>query len=50
MTNHGYWLYWYNPQTAKTGYTEYTTNSIEKAIALFYRDFTTEYEILNIHE
>ena len=47
--NKGFWIYWYNPTMAKTGYVEYTTTTAERAIELFYRDYTEDYEIDYIH-
>ena len=49
MKKQGFWIYWYNPSVARTGYVEYTTISKERAIELFYRDFSEDYEIVNIH-
>lgn len=46
----GFWIYWYNPTFAKTGIEEYTTISEERAIELFYRDYTDDYEIVRIHD
>jgi hypothetical protein len=49
MKNCGYWIYWYNPTFARTGYVEYTTISEKRAVELFRRDFDESYEIMNIH-
>lgn len=49
MKKQGYWIYWYNPNVSKTGVVEYTTTSKERAIELFYRDYSKDYEIVNIH-
>ena len=49
MSNKGFWIYWYNPSVARTGYVEYTTISKERAIELFYRDFSEDYKIVHIH-
>jgi hypothetical protein len=49
VMNKGFWIYWYNPTFAKTGCVEYTTTSTERAVELFYRDYSEDYEIVNIH-
>lgn len=46
----GFWVYWYNPVWQKTGVVEYTTTNEERAIELFYRDFTEDYKVVNIHD
>lgn len=50
MNNRGFWIYWYNPTMARTGCVEYTTISEERAVELFYRDYTEDYEIDYIHD
>lgn len=50
MNNHGITIYFINEAHAKTGLKTYTTNSIENAIKLFYRDYANDYKILNITE
>ena len=49
MSNKGFWIYWYNPIFARTGVVEYTTTSEQRAIKLFYRDYSEDYEITRIH-
>lgn len=46
----GFWVYWFNPTYAKTGYVEYTTISKERAVELFYKDFDETYIIVHIHD
>ena len=49
MKKCGYYIYWYNPVIAKTGIVIKTTTSEERAIELFYRDYSKDYIIKSIH-
>lgn len=48
MKKKGYYIYFYNPVLAKTGWVEITTTSKERAIELFYKNYDETYQIVNI--
>ena len=44
-----YYIYWLNTQNSKTGTVTKITVSEQRAIELFYKEYTEDYKILNIH-
>lgn len=49
MKKQGFYIYFYNYETAKTGFVEITTTTEKRAKELFYKNYNKDYKILKIH-
>lgn len=50
MNKRAYHIHWYNSEFAKTGVVLKVTTSEERAVELFYREYSEDYKILYIHD